>query len=53
MALGVLNKGFNIDTEIAKRFLSLCNKLVDFVEERNKKIKQTESVKITHKKGCS
>ena len=41
------------DTDIAKRFLNLCRKLVDFVEERNKKIKETESVKITHNKGCS
>ena len=41
------------NTDIAKRFLNLCRKLVDIVKERNKKIKETESVKITHKKGCS
>ena len=40
------------DTDIAKRFLNLCRKLVDFIEERNKKLKKQNQLNNTYK-GCS
>ena len=41
------------DSEIAKTFLNLSSLIIDKVNQRNKDLEPTTSVKITHTKGCS
>ena len=41
------------DSEIAKTFVNLSSLIIDKVNQRNKDLEPTTSVKITHTKGCS
>ncbi len=42
-----------METEVGKAFLNLCDNIIDSVQARNKNNNPTESVKVTHNKGCS
>jgi len=42
-----------IDSPIAKSFLTLAKNVVAMIDKRNTKIKPTQAVKTTHSRGCS
>jgi ATP-binding protein involved in chromosome partitioning len=42
-----------IDSPIAKSFLTLAKNVVAVIDKRNTKIKPTQAVKTTHSRGCS
>ena len=42
-----------VGTEVAQAFLNLCDSIIESVKTRNDNNKPTESVKVTHNKGCS